>query len=99
MTQRLTEAELGQPNLTRSCSSVSHDPLKVLDRGDAIDLDIERPWMRGYIHEHACGRILRKEFRIDAVDGGEHLRRCAIDSIGALTISPVAGSNGGRPDT
>ena len=39
----------------------------VLDRGDAIDLDIERPWMRGDIHEHACGRILRKEFRIDAV--------------------------------
>jgi hypothetical protein len=80
--------------------------------GDAIDLDIERPWMRGDIHEHAGGRILRKEFRIDAVDGGEHLHRCAISmqsfncsstnsvwrSIGALTISPVAGSNGGRPD-
>ena len=53
-----------------------------LDRGDAIDLDIERPWMREDIHEHACGRILRKEFRVDAVDGGEHLHRCAID--GAL---------------
>src|ERR1700675_4584744 len=54
----------------------------MLDRGDAIDLDIERPWMRGDIHEHGCGRILRKEFCIDAVDGGEHLHRCAID--GAL---------------
>src|ERR1700733_10438831 len=63
-----------------------------LDRGDTSDLDIERPWMCGDIHEHACGRVLRKEFRIDAVDGGEHLHRCAID--GALRNVVEGGASG-----
>jgi hypothetical protein len=34
----------------------------MLDRGDAIDLDIERPWMRGDIHEHAGGGFFGKNF-------------------------------------
>ena len=77
---------------TRTPFNVTSKNAVMLDRGDAIDLDIERPWMRGDIHEHACGRILRKEFRIDAVDGGEHLHRCAID--GALQNVVEGGASG-----
>ena len=77
---------------TRTPFTVTSKNAVMLDRGDAIDLDIERPWMRGDIHEHACGRILRKEFRINAVDGGEHLHRCAID--GALKNVVEGGASG-----
>ena len=78
--------------LTRRAFTVTSKNAPMLDRGDAIDLDIEGPWMRGDIHEHACGWIFRKESRIDAVDGGEHLHRCAID--GALQ-NVVEGRAGG----